>query len=157
MTALPLKPSSTYTEQQARDYLTQAQLPIRLACLGKADQQAPAPLVASHWFIFEDDKLWCISHKDSAFCRNLQHSPRCGFEIAADTMPYRGIRGQGVARLNPESGQKFLEKLMIKYAVGKNTQLGRFLLARAADEIAIAITPQWLTSWDFSDRMADVK
>ena len=67
--------------------------------------------------------------------------------------PYRGVRGQGRAHLLPEAGAARLEVLLDRYLGDRESNLARWLLSRAEDEVAIRIEPSWLTAWDFSARM----
>ncbi|CAA0082281.1 Uncharacterised protein [BD1-7 clade bacterium] len=155
MTPLPLKTSSRWNQQQVEDYLSGSQVPIRVACM-TTNETANVPLVASHWFTYNAGLLYCVIHKQSVFCKHLNANPSVGFEIAGDVMPYKGIRGQGVAHFDPKNTEKLLKAALQKYRVEPQTKLASFLLGRLPEEVAIAITPRWLTSWDFSDRMSDI-
>jgi hypothetical protein len=45
--------------------------------------------------------------------------------------------------------------LIDRYLEDSTSQLAGFLLARVEHEIAIAIEPQTLVSWDYQERMGD--
>ena len=47
--------------------------------------------------------------------------------------------------------------LVERYLGGSGSRLARWLLGRRDEEVGLRITPQWLTSWDFSARMGDVE
>jgi nitroimidazol reductase NimA-like FMN-containing flavoprotein (pyridoxamine 5'-phosphate oxidase superfamily) len=149
MRSLPLRRSSAWNESQAREFLATTRVPLRLAC------QSPSgfPLVSSLWFEFADDSLWCAMHRSAHVATLLARDPRCGFEVAPDTAPYRGVRGQGRATLVPERGGEQLERLLRRQLGGLDSPLARWLLSRVADELAVRIEPVWLTTWDFTSRM----
>jgi hypothetical protein len=68
-------------------------------------------------------------------------------------MPYRGIRGRARVRCLPEQGGAVLGRLIDRYLPDRDHPLATWLLSRAADEVAIEITPTWQSRWDYSDRM----
>ena len=78
---------------------------------------------------------------------------KCGFEVAADSMPYRGVRGQGIAGMTLGNSERLLERLIQRYAIDPGAYLAKWLLSRSNDEYVLCISPNWLTAWDFSSRM----
>ena len=124
-------------------------IPVRLGFLAPDG----SPGVASHWFRYEEGSLWCAVHQDSFVARCLTADARCGFEVAADQPPYRGVRGRGRATLVAEEGEPTLRRLIARYLEDGSPDLVRYLLSRAATETAIRIDPERLTSWDYSERM----
>jgi hypothetical protein len=131
-------------------FLVGAAIPLRLSVL---DAEG-APLVLSLWFVPLDGALWCATGPDALVVQHLGRDPRCAFEVAGDTPPYRGVRGQGRASLHPERGAEILTRLLARYRIAPNSRLARMLTARAADEVAIRLQPARLATWDFSRRMA---
>jgi len=83
----------------------------------------------------------------------LEASPECGFEIALQEMPYKGVRGQGIASISSEYGVETLLRLIDRYLGERDSSFSRWLQSRAENEVAITITPQYMSSWDFSQRM----
>lgn len=149
MPALPVKSDSAFNPEQMAAFLTGAKIPMRLACNGSNG----FPLVASHWYQFEDGLLYLAVHCNSHVAALLQRNPRCGFEIAADTVPYRGVRGQGTVTLGREGAGARLEGLILHYLGNTDSKLARWLLSRASEEYVVCIAPIWITSWDYSPRM----
>ena len=137
-------------EEIAR-YLSEIKIPIRLACITDAGW----PLVTSLWFVFMNGKLYCATQRRAKVIEFLSQNPRCGFEIASDQPPYRGVRGKGRVKLSEDMGPKVLRILMDKYQIRKDSTLGQFLLSNSNNEIAIDIEPIRIFTWDYSDRMED--
>ena len=129
--------------------LVQAVVPLRLACLDRDG----SPHVLSLWYLFEDGAFWCATSPDAWVVERLRADPRCGFEIAGDLPPYRGIRGKGRAELNPDRGEAVLGALVDRYLGGRGSRFARWLLDRSQDEMAIRIVPSRITSWDYTRRM----
>jgi len=146
---LPIKADSAFNAAQMIEYLSATTIPLRLACNGGNG----FPLVASHWFEYREGCLLLAVHQSSMVAALLSQNPLCGFEIAADTIPYRGVRGQGVATLVREGAGAQLDSLIQRYLGSADSKLAQWLLGRAEQEYAVRITPSWLTSWDFSARM----
>lgn len=110
--------------------------------------------MCSLWYLYDDGVLWCATQKKAAVVSFLKSEPNCGFEVAPEAMPYRGVRGQGLASLSVEHGAAVLQSLIERYLGDQESDFARWLLARAADEVAIKITPAFFTSWDFTRRMS---
>jgi len=149
MPPLPIKRDSAYDAQQMADYLAAARIPLRLACNGGNG----FPLVASHWFEYRDGAFYLAIHQNSRVASLLDQNPLCGFEIAADTIPYRGVRGQGTVTLSRQGAAAQLDTLIMRYLGKRESRLAQWLLGRADEEYVVRIAPSWITSWDFSERM----
>lgn len=133
-------------------FLRATVIPLRLAC----NTASNWPIVLSLWYLYEDGKLFCATQKSSKVVEYLEQENRCAFEIAADTPPYCGVRGQGIAHLDETRGVEILERLLQRYLGGLDHPLASRLLSRAENEIAIIIKPANLFKWNFSNRMASV-
>ncbi len=129
-------------------FLHSTVIPMRLATQGSA-----WPLVQSLWFTFDGSALWCCAQQGSIVARRLRSDRRCAFEIAADDPPYRGVRGRGVASLDPGPAPDLLSRLISRYHVDGESPLASWLLSRASDEVAIRIGALVVSSWDYSSRM----
>ena len=113
-------------------------------------------MAVSLWFIHQNGQLLCATQKSARVVSYLQDNPRCAFEIAADLPPYCGVRGQALASIDQMSGAETLEQLLTRYLGGTENSLGRKLLAKRDDEVAIILRPVNIFTWDFSNRMGDV-
>jgi nitroimidazol reductase NimA-like FMN-containing flavoprotein (pyridoxamine 5'-phosphate oxidase superfamily) len=150
MAALPIKKDSAYTEAEMIAFLTAATIPMRLAVIDNRGR----PLVASHWFRYGDGHFYCAIHSSSLVAKLAARNPGCGFEIAGDTIPYHGVRGQGTVELLTAGAEENLRELILRYLGDTESALAKWLLGRAEGEYLVKITPAWVTSWDFRERMA---
>lgn len=138
-----------WTRERIEQHLRDIVVPVRLASLG-ADG---FPVVVSLWFLYEENGLWCATQASSRLITRLRRDPRCGFEIAADRAPYRGVRGRAMAALDPGRGATLLPRLIRRYLGTEESPLATWLLGRAATEVAIRLERLRVSSWDFSRRM----
>ncbi len=144
-----VRPGSAWTAVDIERFLGEAEMPARIACIAGNG----APLVCSLWYLYADGALWCATQRQASVVSMLRREPRCGFEIAGDAAPYRGVRGQGRATLVPAEGPAVLARLVDRYVRSRDSSFARWLLKRQSDEVAISIGFEWLTSWDFTARM----
>jgi nitroimidazol reductase NimA-like FMN-containing flavoprotein (pyridoxamine 5'-phosphate oxidase superfamily) len=144
-----IRSSSAWDEQQINRFLADAVIPIRLGCV---DHEGD-PLVCSLWYLYADGALWCATQQSASVITLLEADPRCGFEVAPETMPYRGVRGQGKVVLSAEQGPGTLLRLLDRYLGTRDSGFATWLIGRSSTEVAIRIEPAWVTSWDFSQRM----
>ena len=113
------------------------------------------PVVLSLWFVHEQDELLAAVHRDSRIAKRLAADPRCAFEIGLNEPPYRGVRGSATAVLEPTGARDLLERLLDRYLRSTESNLGRFLLGRADEELVIRLQPHRIDSWDYRERMSD--
>ena len=130
------------------DYLETANVPVRVAVL-----DGDYPLICSLWYEMKDQSLICVSHKNSTIAKLLQREKRCAFEVASNHPPYKGVRGKADVTVDDEEVESKLRRLIHRYLGSSNHSLAHWLLSRSEDELAFVLEPQWLTSWDYSNRM----
>jgi hypothetical protein len=140
-----------WTDSRVREFLAETRIPMRLA----ANTDSGFPIVLSVWFLAEADELLAVVHRDARIAKRLKADARCAFEIAPDEPPYRGVRGQAKASLDSNGAAALLERLLDRYLSSTDSSLGRFLLARAEEELVVRLQPNWIASWDYSRRMQD--
>lgn len=138
-----------YSLAEAELYLRETVIPLRLACTTSTGW----PLVLSLWYLYRDGSLWCATSPRAVILRHLEHNGRCGFEVAPNEPPYLGVRGQAQATVIRGGGGALLEQLIQRYLGTTASPLAGQLLSRAAEEVAIRLTPTRLSSWDYRRRM----
>ncbi|MEH6592088.1 MAG: pyridoxamine 5'-phosphate oxidase family protein [Halioglobus sp.] len=137
---------------QMEAFVRASTLPIRLACVGSDG----FPRVVSLWQQYHEGTFHCVTHKSAQLVKLLQARPQVGFEIAGDTPPYRGVRGQGTALITPLSDDSTLKDMISRYVGGTESKFSKWLLSRSDEELLITITPHRIFSWDYTERMAEV-
>ena len=137
---------------QINRFVPDVKIPIRVGFVKSND----VPAVISLWYVCNGGKIYCAAQKTAKIVSYLQKNPICGFEIAADKPPYKGIRGEGTVQILNETGAYVLDLLIDKYLGEKESTLSKFLKNNSKTENAIQITPQKIFYYDYSERMKDV-
>lgn len=140
-----------WSRSEVERFLAETHVPVRLAVNGASGH----PVLASLWFAPQGGRLWCATQRGSRVASLLARDARCAFEVAPDSLPYRGVRGQAHASLHDERGEEMLGMLIDRYLGNRSSELARWLLARADRETAIALEPRTLVSWDYRQRMGE--
>ena len=138
-----------WSQSEIDDYLGSAVIPARIAVVSDTGW----PVIVSLWFLYERQTIYCATRPTARIVNLLTGQPRVGFEIAAETPPYRGVRGQGVATLSADEGGALLTRLVDRYLGTAETAFRKWLLEGAEGEISIAIRPVRFMSWDYRARM----
>jgi nitroimidazol reductase NimA-like FMN-containing flavoprotein (pyridoxamine 5'-phosphate oxidase superfamily) len=141
-----------WPEEKIRQFLQESTFPVRLGCNANDGH----PRVVSLWYRYDAGRLLCVTHQESQVARLLQADNRVGFEISPNDPPYLGVRGQGLAELEPLGQSSTLEDLLQRYLGGQDSSLAQWLLDRSDEELLIAIEPQRLFCWDYSERMTGI-
>lgn len=153
MSSLPVTATSAWDADGISAFLQSAIIPMRLA----VNDSSGFPRICSLWFTLDGNDIVAASHEKALITRLLQQDNRCAFEIATNTEPYRGVRGQARVELVAEAGCEVLPRLISKYIGNRHQRLQQWLLSRIDEEYALRLKMEWISAWDYSGRMVDVK
>ena len=151
---MELDPNATYgawTGKDIEQFLVDCRIPLRLSF-----ETRKGPLIVPLWFEYRSSRLVSCSPEGSTLVKSLRANPDIAFDVSTNDLPYRGVRGRGKATCTTADDDRQLETLLTRYLGDTEGQLAQWLLNRSGDEAIIAIEPEWLTSWDFSERMQDL-
>lgn len=131
--------------------LEEQRIPIRIGCISTNGY----PCVLSLWFSIIGGRIYCATKKNAKIVEYLEKNSVCGFEIASDKPPYRGIRGNGICTIKPKDGKNILSLLIRKYLGQKNPKLEKSLLNNSDKEVALEIVPNQVFHYDYTSRMGN--
>lgn len=134
-------------------FIDESVIPLRFSCIA----QSGYPLIVSLWFMRDGERIYCATQSSAAIVEHVAADDRCAFEIASEQPPYRGVRGQGHARVRPELGGTVLDSLIDRYLGDRNSKLARSLSSKRSSEVAIEIVPARTMTWDYSSRMRGIE
>ena len=144
--------NGAWSKSEAEAYLTDATVPIRLACRTPAD----GLWMLSLWYRYDGEAFHCATGADADVVEYLDANPGVAFEVSDNRPPYRGVRGAGTATIDRDEDKTLLESLLMRYLGGTDSELAGRLLDADREEVRIRIEPERLYTWDFTERMADV-
>jgi nitroimidazol reductase NimA-like FMN-containing flavoprotein (pyridoxamine 5'-phosphate oxidase superfamily) len=142
--------TGVWSEAEVETFLETTTVPIRLAC------RTPAGglWMLSLWYRFEDSRLACATSADADIVEYLRADDGVAFEVSVNDPPYRGVRGSGTVRIEPDHDKELLRALLERYLGGTDSPLADTLLSEDREEVRLLIEPDRLYSWDFSGRMS---
>lgn len=129
-------------------FFEESRIPLRVSFMTKNGM-----LIVPVWFEYRAGCFLSCSPNSSLLVSSLREHPEIAFDISTNDIPYRGVRGRGLARCSMAPDKVALEKMLNRYVSGTDNALAEWLLGRSSAEAIIEIEPSWLTSWDFSNRM----
>jgi nitroimidazol reductase NimA-like FMN-containing flavoprotein (pyridoxamine 5'-phosphate oxidase superfamily) len=143
--------TGTWEADGVAAYLDGARVPVRLACRTPSGRL----WMLSLWYRFRDGTLQCATAASADVVEYLRADGDVAFEVSTNEPPYRGVRGNGVASIAPDSGKELLRDLVERYLGDAESGLARWLLRDDREEVRIRIEPETVYSWDYTDRMRD--
>ena len=124
-------------KQNLEILIPREKIPIRISFM----KSNGFPSVVSLWYTHANGRIYCAVQKTAKIISFVQKNPKCGFEIAGDMPPYKGLRGEGTVNVLQDKGKEILETLIEKYLGAKESTLSRFLRDNSKNEVAIEIIP----------------
>lgn len=152
MVVEPAQRYGSWTGEQVELFLAAALTPLRLSIVSRN-----GPLIVPVWHEYRAGSFWSCSPSDSLLVSALHDEPGVAFDVSTNDLPYRGVRGRGIAHCAEAPDGQLLAGLIEKYLADTNNALAHWLLNRDGSESLIEVRIDWLTSWDFSERMAGIE
>ena len=152
--SLPGMPNKV-TEEEVNSFL-KSKLNLQLATIDEDGYPSIQPV----WFLYdkESGKVYISTQKTTRKARNLStNSDKIYFSIDDENLPYKGVKGRGVARIseNIDWNRPIIEKIIVKYLGTLDNPLALILLenAKKGIQVVIEITPKFFSAWDFGKSM----
>jgi len=145
-----MEPTGAWDRERTEAFLESQTIPIRLSCHTQAD----ALWMLSLWYRYREGALWCATSASADVVDYLAGDDRVAFEISTNQPPYKGVRGNGTASIEPDSDKTLLKELLDRYLGSTDSPLAERLLSPDREEVRIRIDPSRVYTWDFSERMA---
>ena len=141
---------SKFTEEQAIDFLSNSKLNL---LLGTIDDKGD-PNVHPVWYLYDNGKLYVETSKTAKKAANIKIRNSIYFCIDDEKMPYKGVRGKGIAKISDDVNANIpiAEKIMIKYTGNLENEVAKFLMdgVKKGVSVLLEITPKYLATWDHS-------
>ncbi|WP_310919632.1 pyridoxamine 5'-phosphate oxidase family protein [Haloarcula saliterrae] len=141
--------TGAWSREEVATFLEEQTIPVRLGCRRPGGD----PWMLSLWYRYRDGALQCATAADADVVSYLDHDPSVSFEVSTNDPPYRGVRGNGTATVEPDPEKAVLRALLDRYLGGTDGPFAEKLLSPDRSEVRVSIAPDRLHSWDYSDRM----
>lgn len=141
---------SKFNQEQTLNFLSTGKLNL---LLGTIDEKGE-PNVHPVWYIFENGKFYIETSKNAKKANNVRKKNIVYYCIDDEKMPYKGVRGKGIARIsdNIDENIPIAEKIMIKYTGNLDNEVAKFLMngVKKGFSILLEISPKYFATWDHS-------
>ena len=131
-------------------FLASVTVPLRLACRTPAGRLWLVPL----WFTYEEGRFHCATSREADLVEFLEADAGVALDVSTNEPPYRGVRGNGTARIEPDPEKELLRDLLDRYLGGTESPLAEQLLDEKRREVRIVVDPDRLVTWDYTARMS---
>ena len=146
---------SKLSEEQVKEFLENSKLNL---LLGTVDEKGE-PNVHPVWYLYQNGSLFVETSKTSKKIKNVENQKTVYFCIDDETLPYKGVRGKGLAKIHSDVGHNLpiAEKIMIKYTGSLDNEIAKFLLEGVKNQLSsiIEISPNYYATWDHSTGITD--
>ena len=143
--------SGPWSADEATDFLASTSIPIRLA----TTTPSGGLWMVSLWYQYADGQFECATSASADLVAFLEGDDRVAFEVSTNRPPYKGVRGAGTATVEPDPEREVLRSLLERYLGGTESDLAATLLDKRREEVRIAIAPERVSSWDYTERMKE--
>jgi len=117
--------AGAWNEVETEAFLDSSTVPLRLSCHSNGESL----WMLSLWFLYRDDAFWCATSANADVVDYLADNDRVAFEISTNEPPYKGVRGNGVATVEPDDEKALLQELLQRYLGGTDSDLANRLLS----------------------------
>ena len=140
------------TKPEIDSFLGTGKMIMRLATVDSEGD----PIIHPVWYLYEKDRIYLFTGNNRKL-QNITRRGRVYFSIDIDSMPNKGVKGKGAARIVDEEDRRVSlgEKIVRKYMGDSETEYAKSLLryVRGSKSIVIEIVPRYYTVWDYSNMM----
>ena len=124
--------------------------------IGTIDDEGD-PNIQPVWFNYDKDreKFLIITPKATRKIKNLRNRPNIYFSIDDANLPYKGVKGKGIATIleDPVRTVPEAKKIYMKYLGTLNHPIPRAILEsiQKGNHVIVEIDPKFFSTWDFAN------
>lgn len=138
--------------EEAMTKFLESKLNVQIATIDEGGE----PVIQPTWFYYDrqGNKIYVETSKESKKVHNIRKKPSVYFSVDDETLPYKGAKGKGTARIleDASSNLPLAEKIMIKYLGTLDHPLAKMLTdnIRNGTSVILEIAPKFFSTWDMS-------
>ena len=141
---------SGMTREEVEGFL-ESKLNLQLATI---DEQGE-PNIQPVWFYYDKngEKLMITTSKSAKKTQNLRNKPTIYFSIDDESLPYKGVKGKGVATIveDPYRTVPQGDVISMKYLGTLDHPIAKMISDRSkkGEVVVIEISPKFFSTWDY--------
>ena len=138
------------TKEEAERFL-ESKLNLQIATIDEKVE----PNIQPVWFYYDKngEKLMITTSKSAKKTQNLRKKPTIYFSIDDESLPYKGVKGKGVATIVEDHYRTVPQGdvLSMKYLGTLDHPIAKMISDRSmkGEVVVIEISPKFFSTWDF--------
>jgi PPOX class probable F420-dependent enzyme len=138
------------TREEVERFL-ESKLNLQLATIGEHGE----PNIQPVWFYYDKngEKLSITTSKLAKKTQNLRNKPSIYFSIDDENIPYKGVKGRGIATIidDPNRTLPQGDRISIKYLGTLDHPVAKMISDRSkkGEIVVIEISPKFFSTWDY--------
>jgi PPOX class probable F420-dependent enzyme len=138
------------TRQEVERFL-ESKLNLQIATIDKQGD----PNIQPVWFYYDKDegKLLITTSKLAKKTQNLRNRPTIYFSIDDENLPYKGVKGKGIATIieDPDRIVPQADRISMKYLGTLDHPVARMITdgAKKGQVVLVEISPRFFSTWDY--------
>ena len=139
------------TREEAERFL-ESKLNLQLATIYEQGE----PNIQPVWFYYDKngEKLSITTSKLAKKTQNLRNKPTIYFSIDDENLPYKGVKGKGIATIveDPNKIIPQADRISMKYLGTLDHPVAKTIteFTKKGEVVLVEINPKFLSTWDYS-------
>ena len=138
------------TREEVEGFL-ESKLNLQLA----TNDEQGEPNIQPVWFYYDKtgQKLSITTSKLAKKTQNLRNKPIVYFSIDDENLPYKGVKGKGIATIleDPTRTAPQADRISMKYLGTLDHPIAKMISegSKRGDNVVIEISPKFFSTWDY--------
>ena len=138
------------TREEIERFL-ESKLNLQLATI----DQKGEPNIQPVWFYYDRDeeKLTISTSKSAKKTQNLRNKPVAYFSVDDENLPYKGVKGRGIANIVEDIDRVVsqADRISMKYLGTLDHPIAKTItdISKKGEVVIVEISPKFFSSWDY--------
>jgi PPOX class probable F420-dependent enzyme len=139
------------TREEVETFL-ESKLNLQLATI----DQKGEPNIQPIWFYYNNkdgEKLTISTNKSAKKTQNLRNKPVVYFSVDDENLPYKGVKGKGIANIVEDVGEVVpqADRICMKYLGTLDHPVAKMITdsSKKGEVVIVEISPKFFSSWDY--------
>ena len=138
------------TREEVESFL-ESKLNLQIATIDERGE----PNIQPVWFYYDKDerKLLLTTSKLAKKTQNLRNRPTIYFSIDDENLPYKGVKGKGIAAVveDPNRIVPRADKISMKYLGSLDHPVAKMITdgSKKGEVVLVEISPKFFSTWDY--------